>query len=149
MTTRFPLQPLLDLSRTQLDEATRKLGQLIASHQEASQRHQLLVTYREEYHTRFVAAAKNGLNPSEWHNYSQFLMRIDEAIAQAEHAVQATQQHKLDGQKSWIGKQGRVKAFDTLSDRHSATLAKKEQRSEQKAGDEHAARGHREKTSPP
>lgn len=149
MTTTFPLQPLLDLSRMQLDEATRKLGQLIASQQEASQRHQLLVTYRMEYHERFVATAKNGLNPREWHNYSQFLVRIDEAIAQAEQAVQAAQQHTLDGQQNWIGKQGRVKAFDTLSDRHVTKLAKKEQRTEQKAGDEHAARGHREKNSPP
>jgi flagellar biosynthesis chaperone FliJ len=35
--TAFHLQPLLDLSKMRLDEATRELGQLIAGEQEASQ----------------------------------------------------------------------------------------------------------------
>lgn len=80
MAPSFSLQPLLDLSRFQLDEAARKLGELIAGEQEASQRHSLLVTYREEYQTRFLEAAKNGLGRSEWSNYSSFLARIDDAI---------------------------------------------------------------------
>ncbi|OHC69798.1 MAG: flagellar export protein FliJ [Rhodocyclales bacterium RIFCSPLOWO2_02_FULL_63_24] len=145
MTRAFPLQSLLDLSQLRLDEAARKLGDLIAGEQEASRRHSLLVQYREEYRTRFVAAAQGGLSPSEWQNYTSFLTRLDEAIAQADTAMTHTKQRTVAGQQEWVAKRGRVKAFDTLSDRHQSRVAYQDQRREQKASDEHAARRHAEK----
>ncbi|TBR09567.1 MAG: flagellar export protein FliJ [Rugosibacter sp.] len=147
MAPSFSLQPLLDLSRFQLDEAARKLGELIAGEQEASQRHSLLVTYLEEYQTRFLEAAKNGLGRSEWSNYSSFLARIDDAIIQAALSVTLTQQRTLAGQQNWVGRQGRVKAFDTLSERHRAQVTAQEQRANQKSSDEHTARRHSERIS--
>ena len=145
MTRAFPLQSLLDLSRLQLDEAGRKLGEFIAGEQEASRRYGLLLQYREEYRTRFVLAARNGLRPGEWQNYTSFLARLDEAINQADSAVSATKQRTIAGQQEWAAKRGRVKAFDTLSDRHRSRVAYQDQRGEQKASDEHAARRHEEK----
>lgn len=145
MTRAFPLQSLLDLSLLRLDEAARKLGDLIAGEQEASQRHGLLVQYREEYRTRFLGAAQNGLSPGEWRNYTSFLARLDEAIAQADAAMNHTKQQTVAGQQEWVSKRGRVKAFDTLSDRHQSRVAYQDQRQEQKASDEHGARRHEEK----
>jgi flagellar FliJ protein len=147
MATSFSLQPLLELSQLQLDEAARKLGELIAGEQEASQRHSLLVTYREEYQARFLEAAKNGLGQSQWSNYSSFLARIDDAIIQAALSVTLTQQRTLAGQQNWVGRQGRVKAFDTLSERHHAQVTAQEQRANQKSSDEHTARQHSERNS--
>lgn len=146
MTRAFPLQSLLDLSQLHLDEAGRKLGEFIAGEQEASRRHELLVQYREEYRTRFVLAARDGLRPSEWQNYASFLARLDEAINQADAAVTDTKQRTVAGQQEWVVKRGRVKAFDTLSDRHRSLVASQDQRGEQKANDEHAARRHEEKS---
>lgn len=140
MSPHFPLQPLLDLSHMRLDEAARKLGELIAGEQEASQRHRLLVEYREEYYSRFLEAAKNGIGPGEWNNYINFLARIDAAIAPAAQSMTLSQEQTLAGQQDWMGKQGRVKAFDTLANRHRSKLADKEQRAEQQASDEHGAR---------
>jgi flagellar FliJ protein len=128
MTRAFPLQSLLDLSQLRLDEAGRKLGELIAGELEASKRHGLLVQYREEYQARFLAAAQGGLSPGEWQNYTAFLAKLDEAIGQAHLAMAQTKQRTVAGQQEWMAKRGRVKAFDTLSDRH-----------------EHAARRHEEK----
>ena len=147
MASSFSLQPLLDLSRFQLDEAARKLGELIAGEQEASQRHSLLVTYREEYQARFLKKKKNGLGQSQWSNYSSFLARIDEAIIQAALSVTLTQQRTLAGQQNWVGRQGRVKAFDTLSERHHAQVTAQEQRANQKSSDEHTARQHSERNN--
>ena len=144
MPPNFPLQPLLNLSRLHLDEAARKLGELIAGEQEASQRHKLLVQYREEYQTRFMAAAKDGIGPTEWNNYRRFIARIDDAIIQAALSVTLTQQRTLAGQQNWLGKQGRVKAFDTLADRHRSHVVHQEQRAEQKTSDEYGARRHDE-----
>ncbi|BAO28744.1 flagellar export protein FliJ [Sulfuritalea hydrogenivorans] len=145
MSRVFPLQSLLDLSQLRLDEAGRKLGELIAGEQEASRRHGLLVQYREEYRTRFVRAAQDGLRPGEWQNYTQFIARLDEAINQASSAMNHTRQMTVAGQVEWISKRGRVKAFDTLSDRHQSRITYQDQRQEQKASDEHGARRHAEK----
>ena len=146
MPRTFPLQSLLDLSQLRLDEAGRKLGKLIAGEEEAAQRHALLVQYREEYRTRFVLAAQGGLSPGEWQNYAGFLARLDEAISQADSAMTHTKRQTAAGQHEWVSKRGRVKAFDTLSDRHQSRVAYQDQRQEQKTSDEHAARRHEEKT---
>ncbi len=145
MNRAFPLQSLLDLSQLRLDEAGRRLGELIAGEQEASRRHTLLVQYREEYRARFVVAAQDGLRPSAWQNYTSFLARLDEAINQASAAMTQTKQQTVAGQQEWVSKRGRVKAFDTLSDRHQSRVAYQDQRQEQKASDEHGARRHEEK----
>jgi flagellar FliJ protein len=141
----FPLQSLLDLSNLRLDEAGRKLGELIAGELEASRRHELLVQYRHEYGARFRLAQHRGLSPSEWSNYTSFLCRLDDAISQAATSMNQTKQRTAVGQQEWVAKRGRVQAFDTLSDRHQARLAYQDQRQEQKLSDEHGARRHGEK----
>ena len=145
MNRAFPLQSLLELSQLRLDEAGRKLRELISGEQEATKRHGLLVEYREEYRARFVLAARDGLRPGEWQNYASFLARLDEAINQADSAVTRTKQQTLAGRQEWVAKQGRFKAFDTLSDRHQSHIAYQDRRQEQKLSDEHGARRHDEK----
>lgn len=142
MNKKFQLQSLLDLSNLRLDEATRQLGKLIAGEQEASQRLELLVQYRDEYHARFLTAAGNGLGPDAWRNYQGFLGRLDQAIDQARAMVATSKQRTALGQKEWIDKRGKVKAFDTLAQRHQARVAYAEAKHEQKQSDEHAARRH-------
>lgn len=144
MSPVFPLQPLLDLSQMRLDQAARELGELIAGEQEATKRLALLLQYREEYHARFMAAAASGIGQSEWSNYSRFLARIDDAIVPAAQSVEATRQRTLMGQQDWMGKHGKVRAFNTLADRHRARAAGEEARGEQKNSDEHGARRHAE-----
>lgn len=140
MSKPFHLQPLLDLSNLRLDEAARQLGKLIAGEQEASQRLELLVQYRDEYHARFLDAAKNGLGPDAWRNYQHFLGRLDQAIDQARAMVNTSKQKTAVGQKNWIDKRGKVQAFDTLAQRHQMREAYGLARQEQKQSDEHAAR---------
>lgn len=140
MDKTFRLQSLLDLSNMRLNEATRLLGRLIAGEQEASQRLALLIQYRDEYQARFLEAAGSGLGPEAWRNYQLFLGRLDQAIDQARDMVAASKQRTAAGQQHWRDQQGRVKAFDTLAQRHQARVAYAAARSEQKQSDEHAAR---------
>lgn len=142
MSKNFPLQSILDLSHMKLDEATRRLGELIADQQQATEHHDLLVQYRDEYHARFLSAAREGLSREQWRNYQSFLERLDLAISQAGQTVTRTQQQTAAGQQDWLDKRGRVKAFDTLAQRHQAREAYAESRQEQKSLDEHASRGH-------
>jgi flagellar protein FliJ len=140
MNKPFHLQPLLDLSNLRLDEATRQLGKLIAGEQESSQRLAMLIEYRDEYHARFLASAGNGIGPDAWRNFQHFLGRLDQAIEQARVMVTASKQRTALGQRNWLDKRGKVKAFDTLSQRHQARMLVTEARQAQKQSDEHAAR---------
>lgn len=138
----FPLQSILDLSQLKLDESARRLGELIASEQEAKKRLSLLIEYRDEYHGRFLAAARDGLGREQWHNYQSFLDKLDSAIQQATAMMARSRELTTAGQKDWLDKRGRVKAFDTLAQRHQAQEDYLEARQEQKETDEGAARRH-------
>jgi flagellar FliJ protein len=142
VTNKFPLQSVLDLSHMKLDEATRRLGELIADQQQAAERLDLLVQYRDEYHARFLAAAREGISREQWHNYHAFLERLDVAIAQARQMMAHSRQLTAAGQQEWVQKKGRVQAFDTLAQRHEARMNYAEARQEQKDLDEHASRLH-------
>jgi len=137
---KFQLQSILDLSNLRLDESTRRLGELINHEQEAARRHEMLVQYRDEYHARFIAAAQNGLGPEEWRNFRAFLDRLDAAIIQANTVVHQSKTRTATGQQDWLDKRGRVKAFDTLAERHQAKAEQDASRRAQKGLDEHAAR---------
>lgn len=139
----FPMQSLLDLSNVRMDDAARKLGLLLASEQEVEKTLALLEQYREEYEARFRQAAQTGLTRDEWSNYQSFLGRLDEAVAQQRALVEASKQRTVDGQREWLDKRNRVKAFDTLSQRHKANEAHFEAKTEQRAQDEHAAKSFR------
>jgi flagellar FliJ protein len=136
----FPLQSILDLSQMKLEEATRHLGELISSQQQAADRMELLTQYRSEYYARFLNAARDGLSREQWSNYRSFLERLDHAIGQARELVTQSRQLTEAGQQEWLSKRGRVKAFDTLAQRHQAREQYQEARQEQKTLDEHASR---------
>lgn len=140
MNKRFNLASVHELSTLRLDQATRQLGQLIAGERQDSQRLDLLLQYRGEYHALFLDAAAKGLDPHRWHNYRQFLARLDEAVEQARQMASAARQRTAAGQKDWLDKRGKVKAFDTLAQRFRARIAYEESRHGQKQADEHAAR---------
>ena len=146
MSESFPLQPLLDLANNRMDEAARKLGELIASEHAVEEKLALLVDYRKEYHARFVEAVRNGIGPDAWRNFSAFLGKLDEAITQQERAVSVSRQRTEQGQQAWVDQRNKVKAFDTLSHRHQSQQARNEAKQEQRLTDEHAAKQFRDRT---
>lgn len=140
MTSRFHLQPLLDLAATRTDEAARKLGELVAAERDQAQKLEMLEAYRAEYNERFMQAARDGMSPDAWRNFSAFMGKLDEAITAQRKLVEQSQVRTAQGQQSWIAQHSRLKAFDTLSQRHQSALNRAEARREQKQADEHAAR---------
>ena len=140
MTKPFSLQTVLDLMQTRADEATQQLARLIANERDAREKLTMLQQYRDEYANRFRQAAKEGLSPREWSNYQAFLDRLDEAVAAQTRAVAQQAQNTAAGQVQWQRQQKKLKAIDTLSDRHFANEEAQEQRREQKLQDEFATR---------
>ncbi|CAL95336.1 flagellar export protein FliJ [Azoarcus olearius] len=140
MTGKFPLQPLLDLANTRMDEAARRLGELIASERDGQKKLEMLQGYRDEYHGRFMEAVRNGIGPDAWRNFSAFIGKLDDAIATQRKIVEQSRDRTAQGQEIWLAQRNRVKAFDTLSQRHQAGVARQEAKREQKLSDEHTAR---------
>ncbi|MBS3936681.1 MAG: flagellar export protein FliJ [Sulfuritalea sp.] len=140
MSKRFHLKSVHELSGLRLDQAARQLGQLIAGERQDGQRLALLLQYREEYQTLFLAAAGEGLDPRRWQNYQKFLAKLDEAVDQARALAHSARQRTAAGQQHWIEQRGKVRAFDTLAQRFRARIAYEETRRDQKQADEHTAR---------
>lgn len=145
MTAAFPLQALLDLSKTRLEDATRTLGELMAKEAEGDRKLAMLKEYRNEYQARFEEAARAGLTPETWRNYSAFILRIDEAIHLQEDQVNRARQLTAAGKQKWMHERNRAKAFDTLHDRHLAAELRRQNKAEQKQADEHTANRHRQR----
>jgi flagellar FliJ protein len=140
MAQPFSLQPLLEIMQNRTDEATRKLGQLIAAEQSQKSRLQMLEQYREEYAQRMRQATAEGVTPLVLRNYQDFLARIDEAIAQQRIAVSNSESSTKAGQEHWKSQNKQLKAIDTLSLRHEARERYRENKQDQKLQDEFTTR---------
>jgi flagellar FliJ protein len=140
MTQPFALQAVLELMQTRADDSTLRLAKLIAAERDAQSKLQMLTQYRDEYALRFQQAAQNGLNPRDWSNYREFLNRLDEAIAQQGRAVLLQASNTVAGQTHWRQQRTKLKAFDTLSQRHQSSEIARESRNDQKLQDEFASR---------
>ena len=140
MTKPFALQTVLDLMQIRADEATRDLARLISIEKDAKAKLEMLQQYRDEYATRFRESAQKGLTQREWHNFQQFLNRLDEAIDLQRKTVTTQTRNTAAGQSQWQQQRKKLKAFDTLSERHFASENAREMKKEQKVQDEIAAR---------
>ena len=140
MAKPFSLQTVLELMQLRADEATRQLARLIANERDAKSKLDMLAQYRDEYATRFKQAAQSGITQREWHNYQEFLKRLDEAIAAQQQMVAVQAKNTAAGQALWQQQRKKLKAIDTLSERHYSSENVLEQKREQKTQDEYAAR---------
>ncbi|EXI81432.1 MAG: Flagellar FliJ protein [Candidatus Accumulibacter appositus] len=141
----FSLQTVLELMQNRSDEATQRLARLIATERDAQSKLGMLEDYRDDYTERFRKAIQGGLCQPEWRNYQEFLNRLDEAISQQLQAVRQQQAHTAAGQAEWQQQRTKLQALDALYERHRASEAKLEERQEQKAQDEFAARRRHDK----
>lgn len=142
MNRRSPLNTLREMAHERVDEATRRLGELMASEHAADAKLKLLADYRREYRERFLASARQGIDPRAWQNYTNFLGRLDEAIRAQEGLVANSRQATQLGQENWVEQNTRAKAFDTLNARHEKKEAQRQGKLEQRQSDEHAIKGY-------
>lgn len=140
MSKQTPLQTLIELTQSRLDDATRELGRLLASERADEQKLELLENYRKEYQARFMAAAQAGLGPEAWRNFQSFLGKLDDAVDHQTRIVTQARARSAAGQQAWVAQRTKSQAYDKLSQRFEAREAGKEARREQKFVDEHATK---------
>ncbi|WP_153109247.1 flagellar export protein FliJ [Propionivibrio limicola] len=140
MAKPFALQPIHELMQTRTDEATQHLARLIASERDARNKLDMLTQFRDEYVDRFRQATQNGITQREWQNYLEFLNRLDDAINAQRQAVAVQERNTAAGKEHWQQQRRKLKAFDTLANRHLTKENAAELKREQKMLDEFAAR---------
>jgi flagellar biosynthesis chaperone FliJ len=124
MAQPFSLQPLLEIMQNRTDEATRKLGQLIAAEQSAKSRLQMLEQYRDEYAQKLREATAQGITQLALRNYQEFMARIDEAIMQQSIAVKnsAQQPAKRTGKNKTNGSKPSTRCLNVTT--HANVIAR-------------------------
>jgi flagellar protein FliJ len=134
------LDTLIDLATKETDEAAKRLGYAIRTSEEADQKLQMLLQYRDDYMLRFNTAMQAGLSPSGYRNFQQFLDKLEEAIKGQQKILQDTQRRVVAERGAWQGCERKRMSYDTLATRAQKALQQKETRRDQKQTDEYAAR---------
>jgi flagellar protein FliJ len=140
MATSSALDTLIELATQQTDEAAKRLGKAIRSSDEAEQKLQLLLQYRDDYMDRFHARLQAGLSAAGYRNFQLFLDKLDEAIKGQQRVLQDTQQRVTRERGTWQDSERKRMSYDTLAERALKVRELKETRREQKQTDEFAAR---------
>jgi flagellar FliJ protein len=145
MKNTFRLKVVQELAQKDSDSAATRLGFLNAAVGKAEQKLQMLIDYREEYRQRLHNALNTDVHSAGWKNFQQFLVKLDEAIEQQRGACTMAREAVLGGQREWRAKQVKVKAFDSLEQRHHTQVEARMKKIDQRTTDEFASRAHQSK----
>ncbi len=139
MSKPFRLQTILDLAEREAGKSAARLGTLNGQVQQAETKLGLLLQYREDYVARFRSGMRADPHSAAWRNFHDFMDKLDVAITQQRTLVSQAHELMRKGQAEHRDHQRRVKAFDTLAERHAVNVAREAGRVEQRALDELSA----------
>jgi flagellar FliJ protein len=138
----FPLQALLDHSRHRMEAAERLLRSLKRKEDLASQRLKELQGYKSEYQSRLSGVGSVGMDIIMLRDFYAFLVKLDSAIAHQNGEVANAHAHWQVAHENWLALRQKVKAFETLAERHARQENQKQEKREQRLTDETALRKH-------
>lgn len=135
---RFGLQPLLDHSQHRLEAAERLLRMLRRKQDDAQRQLDQLYQFQDEYRERLRQTTSGGMSIQQLRDYQSFLAKVKVAIDhQAEELNLATQRWEA-AHHQWLEQRQKVKAYETLAERHRTAETRRQERQEQKTADERA-----------
>lgn len=141
MASKAQLETLMDLARRETDDAAKRLGASLKQVEEEKQKHEMLVGFQQEYINKFEAAQAAGITPMAYRNFVAFIDKLDTAVKgqleMIKHAEYRSEQEKA----AWQTSERKRMSYSTLNERADAAALKLENKRDQKAMDEHAARG--------
>lgn len=140
MASKAQLETLIDLARRETDDAAKRLGASLKAVDEARQKHEMLVGYREEYVNRFQEAQAAGITPMAYRNFQAFMDKLDVAVKGQHDAITRAEQRSIQEKLAWQTAERKRVSYSTLNERADAAALKLENKRDQKQMDEHAAR---------
>ncbi|QNA90073.1 flagella biosynthesis chaperone FliJ [Massilia sp. Dwa41.01b] len=140
MANTSALETLIELAQRDSDDAAKRLGAALRSVEEAEQKLQMLLGYRDDYANRLDQAQMNGITPFAYANFVAFVGKLDNAInGQQEVLKHAKYKSELE-KTTWQESERKRLSYRTLTERAAAEALKTENKRDQKMMDDHAAR---------
>lgn len=139
------LETLIDLAQKDSDAAAKRLGAANKLVEEAEQKLEMLVGYRDEYARKLDAAQVAGITPFAYHNFVAFIGKLDNAL-NGQREVLKHAQFKAESERKTLQESERKRlSYRTLNERAASEALKVQNKRDQKQMDDHAARGARYK----
>ncbi len=134
------LQLVLDAAVKARDEAMSILESARQAHAASRQQAQSLSDWRLEYQRRWQTQFQQSGGMEIVRCYQEFTVRLGDALSEQDRRVGMAEQHLARCRAQLIERERRVAAVAQLIERRQAELQLKQNRQEQKATDEQAAR---------
>jgi flagellar protein FliJ len=136
----FPLRTLLEHSQHRLEAAERVMRYQKRKEDAARQRLNELCGYRSEYQSRLGGSSQSGLDINMLRDFHIFLRKLDTAIHAQEGEVKLAQERWQSAHAYWATARAKVKAYETLAERHRVAEVKREDKLDQANMDELVSR---------
>lgn len=140
MAKRFPLQTLLEHSRHRMEAAERLLRAVKRREDSARSRLEDLQGYKSEYQQRLAGSGARGMDIHLLRDFHVFLVKMDAAIQQQAEETDRIHAQWQQAQDAWLALRQKVKAYETLAERHHAQESARQEKRDQRASDENALR---------
>ncbi|MDD5030260.1 MAG: flagellar export protein FliJ [Rhodoferax sp.] len=138
MTAHKSILLAIDLASAQRDQAQSRLQQARQADAFAHAQMQQLIDYLQETEQRWLNGARTSVAPEMLRHHYQFVARLIQAIGLQEGVLKGSQQRLDLAHQELLGIELRLASFKQLLATRRASLAQRQQRSEQKQMDEFA-----------
>ena len=140
MASPSQLATLIDLAQRETDDCAKRLGAALKALDDCRQKLDMLSGYRDDYAQRFEASMSNGITPMAYRNFQAFMVKLDTAIQGQQQVVEHAQARSENEKMRWQLAERKRMSYTTLNNRAQEQALKLENKRDQKAMDEHAAR---------
>lgn len=140
MATSSALDTLIELASKESDEAAKRLGICMKAAEDAEQKLELLVQYRDDYVLRFQQSLAKGLSVMGYSNYQQFINKLEQAISSQQQVIRDAHTRTDRERAAWQASERKRMSYGTLAKRAQKTQQLIDSKRDQKQTDEHAAR---------
>ena len=140
MANQSALDTLVELAQRDTDDAAKRLGVALKGVDEAQQKLEMLLGYRDDYAGRLLQAQANGITPMAYQNFVAFMGKLDAATNGQREVLKHAQAKAAAEKTKWQEAERKRLSYKTLSNRAAEQALKLENKRDQKLMDEHAAR---------
>jgi flagellar FliJ protein len=140
MASPSQLATLIDLAQRETDDCAKRLGAALKALDDCRQKLEMLSGYRDDYAKRFEASMSSGITPMAYRNFQAFMVKLDSAILGQQQVVEHAQARSENEKMRWQQAERKRMSYTTLNNRAQEQALKLENKRDQKAMDEHAAR---------
>lgn len=140
MAKQSALTTLIELAERDADDAAKRMGAAAKAVEDAQEKLQMLLGYRDEYARKLEAAQVSGITPQAYHNFVAFIVKLDNAVNGQHEVLKHAQFRSTQEKTAWQAIERKRLSYRTLHERALAQALHLENKRDQKAMDEHAAR---------